>query len=105
MSNTPTYQYFYKVDSCKAMSSKSSDCICWHDEFTGPHKADRSLEIFKSLHWRLKPKLPQALNNDAVDFLNPKSIEQIRESLNEVISELRSVNSKLDALLKEGTEK
>lgn len=105
MSNVPTYQYFHKVESCKVNSSKSSDCICWHDEFTGPYKADRSLEEFNSLHWRLKPKLPQALNNNAVDFLNPKTTEQVRESLNEIMSELQFVNSKLDALLKEGTEK
>ena len=49
-------------------------------------------------------KLPESLNNNAVDFLNPKTTEQICESLNEIMSELQSVNSKLDALLKEGTE-
>lgn len=105
MPNAPTYQYFHKVGDCKALCSSSSNCICWHDEFAGPFKADRTLEVFNVLHWRLKPKLPQALNNDAVDFLKPKSIEQVRESLKEIMSELQSVNSKLEALLKEGTEK
>lgn len=29
-------QYFYKVRTCQADGSREPDCICWHDEGTGP---------------------------------------------------------------------
>nr|WP_315237709.1 hypothetical protein [uncultured Albidiferax sp.] len=29
-------QYFYKQNDCSAYSSKDAECICWHDEGTGP---------------------------------------------------------------------
>ena len=29
-------QYYFKNNSCKAESSHDPDCICWHDEGTGP---------------------------------------------------------------------
>lgn len=31
-----TRQYYYKVDGCKAFSASDPNCICWHDEGTGP---------------------------------------------------------------------
>ena len=29
-------QYYFKDNSCKAESAHDPDCICWHDEGTGP---------------------------------------------------------------------
>lgn len=29
-------QYFYRVNSCTVSDSSDPDCICWHDEGTGP---------------------------------------------------------------------
>lgn len=29
-------QYYFKNNSCKAESAHDPDCICWHDEGTGP---------------------------------------------------------------------
>lgn len=40
-------QYYYKVDGCPAKNSDSPDCICWHDEGTGPYAINDS-----SLMWR-----------------------------------------------------
>lgn len=45
-----TRQYYYKHDSCKAVSPRDPDCICWRDEGTGP-MANSTYE----LEWRDKP--------------------------------------------------
>ena len=45
-----TRQYFYKVTDCPTLDSKSPDCICWHDEGTGP--IAQNPEWVKS--WRAK---------------------------------------------------
>jgi hypothetical protein len=29
-------QYYFQVSACKAVSHLDKDCICWHDEGTGP---------------------------------------------------------------------
>lgn len=50
----PVLQYYYKNDNCKAADSKSPDCICWHDEGTGPC-ADATQEEKQKLTWRIKP--------------------------------------------------
>ena len=36
MPDNPKMQYYYRVDVCKADSAFEDDCICWHDEGTGP---------------------------------------------------------------------
>ena len=41
-------QYYYKVDGCPAENSESPDCICWHDEGTGPCATDDSTLVL----WR-----------------------------------------------------
>jgi hypothetical protein len=51
-------QYYYKNDKCKADSARSKDCICWHDEGTGPLVDER--HDYKHCHtrnllWRVKP--------------------------------------------------
>ena len=46
-------QYYYKVDGCPAKNSDSPDCICWHDEGTGPYAINDS-----SLMWRDAARAP-----------------------------------------------
>ena len=46
----PTRQYYYKVDRCQAAVAAAADCICWHDEGTGP-LADSAV----AKTWRAKP--------------------------------------------------
>ena len=29
-------QYYYKMNDCKALHATDAECICWHDEGTGP---------------------------------------------------------------------
>ena len=36
MPDKPKMQYYYRVDECKADSPFGADCLCWHDEGTGP---------------------------------------------------------------------
>lgn len=50
----PVRQYYYKNNDCKAMFTDSSDCICWHDEGTGPYPEDS----IHTLEWRFKPIHP-----------------------------------------------
>lgn len=44
-------QYYYQVTGCTAEDWKSKDCICWHDEGTGPRANEP--EFIRS--WRTKP--------------------------------------------------
>lgn len=45
----PTRQYFYKNNACQAADSADSDCICWHDDGTGPrHEESHGVR----LRWR-----------------------------------------------------
>ncbi|WAX22379.1 hypothetical protein P6F34_gp26 [Pseudomonas phage MiCath] len=50
----PRRQYFYRVDSCKADHSRSPDCLCWHDEGTGP-LFNNPFTQQKPINWRDKP--------------------------------------------------
>lgn len=52
-------QYYYQVNGCKAKLSTDANCICWHDEGTGPlgdekFNAKYGLGEIK-LGWRDKP--------------------------------------------------
>lgn len=47
----PTRQYYSFVDNCPAKTAYAPNCICWHDEGTGPRANDVGLK----LEWRAKP--------------------------------------------------
>ena len=49
------FQYYYKRDGCKAKDAKDGDCICWHDEGTGPYKDERHSAETPLVNWRIKP--------------------------------------------------
>jgi len=51
------HQYYYKVDSCKARNAFTDDCICWHDEETGPFKEALHDEFDTTFLWREKPPI------------------------------------------------
>lgn len=34
--DAPRRKYYYRMDGCNAPNSHSPNCICWHDEGTGP---------------------------------------------------------------------
>lgn len=51
------WQYYYKQNQCTAQTAESADCICWHDEGSGPNRDavhDRPYED-RWLTWRLAP--------------------------------------------------
>lgn len=56
---SPDHQYYFRVSECKAKSATDPDCICWHDEGTGPFDNERH-DRNDFLEWRTKP----AGNND-----------------------------------------
>jgi len=45
------WQYYYRVDGCMAKESGDANCICWHDEGTGPFASEKRGESI--LEWRL----------------------------------------------------
>lgn len=49
------FQYYYKQDGCKADSATDKDCICWHDEGTGPYEDERHDAEVPLVDWRIKP--------------------------------------------------
>ena len=52
-SGTP--QYYYKDNSCQAFTAQDADCICWHDEGTGPFPNERPDDPDTLKEWRFKP--------------------------------------------------
>ena len=48
------FQYYYRQDGCVADKATNADCICWHDEGTGPYKDEHDAEI-PLVEWRIKP--------------------------------------------------
>ena len=57
----PTKQYYYRMTGCKADETTSPNCICWHDEGTGPFpdlkEGGEVGGVFVS--WRDKPSAPK----------------------------------------------
>ncbi len=62
------YQYYYKNNDCKASEATDADCICWHDEGTGPFPdirySSRSWHNIPSF-WRVKPEANFNHNKEA----------------------------------------
>jgi len=48
----PRFQYYYRVTECKAKTAEDSECICWHDEGSGPFDNARNDDVDKFLDWR-----------------------------------------------------
>ena len=57
-SGTP--QYYYKDNRCQAFTAQDADCICWHDEGTGPFPNERPDDPDTLKEWRFKPANDQA---------------------------------------------
>ena len=49
------FQYYYKQNKCQAKDAKDTECICWHDEGTGPYKDYRHDAETPLVDWRIKP--------------------------------------------------
>lgn len=46
MTHTETIrQYYFKSNKCKAYSAYDQDCICWHDEGSGPYKDAKETDL------------------------------------------------------------
>lgn len=50
-----TYQYYYKVNSCHAINNSDCNCICWHDDGTGPYSDAVANVEDTDFEWREKP--------------------------------------------------
>lgn len=57
----PTYQYYYKQNECPAKTAKDEECVCWHDEGTGPFPGERADDPNTLKTWRCKVNKKQDL--------------------------------------------
>jgi hypothetical protein len=62
-------QYYYKTNDCKALHATDAECICWHDEGTGPFPGHRI--GVHTCHWRDKPEANKMVSD------TPRTDEQI----------------------------
>ena len=49
------WQYYYRTNTCPAKNSTDPNCVCWHDEGTGPYKDQRHDDLTPLVRWRTKP--------------------------------------------------
>lgn len=49
------FQYYYRQSECKAQDAKDANCVCWHNEGTGPYKGERHDADTSLVDWRIKP--------------------------------------------------
>lgn len=68
-------QYYSKNNSCTAESSNSPDCICWHDEGTGPYfgaiytdPKSGKLPNTSIRSWRDKPNTKPMKEKEPIEF-------------------------------------
>ncbi len=54
MNNNPKFEYYYRQTECKAKDARKPDCICWHDEGTGPYKNEKHDDENTVMEWREK---------------------------------------------------
>lgn len=59
------YQYYYKRNECPAKEATDSNCICWHDEGTGPYDNTRHDDEAQFLEWRAKPSNAKITGGDS----------------------------------------
>ena len=50
-------QYYYRNNWCEAANAHAPDCICWHDEGTGPFSKETCESNTSNRHWRIKPEI------------------------------------------------
>lgn len=68
-----SWQYFHFDRACPSASAKNSNCICWHDEGTGPMENEKH-SVSSTVEWRESPK--------------PSAQPQVTEGIVEKYSEL-----------------
>lgn len=62
----PKRQYYYKVNACRAADVTDSNCICWHDEGTGPLADDPgSIKTWRKAHADM-PLAPSTAESDTI---------------------------------------
>ncbi len=54
-SSNTTPQYYYKENRCQSQTAHDADCVCWHDEGTGPFPDERPDDPDTLKEWRFKP--------------------------------------------------
>lgn len=75
-------QYFYRMTECKAGHATAPDCICWHDEGTGPLASGNGAKS-----WREKPVQRSSAENAPPLHVAP----EIVQSLDNEVGELRQL--------------
>jgi hypothetical protein len=95
------YQYYYKTNDCKALHATDAECICWHDEGTGPFPG---LRIgVHTCHWRDKPEANKMVSDtprtDAAYFKPHATMYDLAGEMKRMERELNAANSKIELLM------
>ena len=48
------YQYYWHDDQCEANYAHEPNCICWHNEGSGPYKKEQHDSDIPLVDWRIK---------------------------------------------------
>ena len=65
---TEKRQYYFKNSNCKASSAHDPDCICWHDEGTGPMLPCIDGEYLVKMTWRNIAPQPEPVESEPVAY-------------------------------------
>lgn len=92
-------QYYYKMNDCKALHATDAECICWHDEGTGPFPGIRI--GVHTCHLRDKPEANKMISDTPrteTYVLNPLPQIVSAEWARELERELNKANKRIKQL-------
>jgi hypothetical protein len=100
------YQYYYKTNDCKALHATDAECICWHDEGTGPFPGHRI--GVHTCHWRDKPEANKMVsdtprtdaaiwNSQDRSWMDGTLCRQIERELNEANERIKRLEGELES--------
>jgi hypothetical protein len=93
-------QYYYKTNDCKALHATDAECICWHDEGTGPFPGHRI--GVHTCHWRDKPEANKMVSDtprtDAAYFEPDATMYDLAGEMKRIERELNAANERIEAL-------
>lgn len=85
-------QYYYKNNWCEAANAHAPDCICWHDEGTGPFSKETCESNTSNRQWRIKPEIKDLQKENESLKQRIKRLEEAVESAWGVIANVSGGN-------------
>jgi hypothetical protein len=93
-------QYYYKINDCKALHATDAECICWHDEGTGPFPGHRI--GVHTCHLRDKPEANKMISDtprtDAAYFKPHSTMYDLAGEMKRIERELNVATDRIKRL-------